>query len=191
MSVSLQRPWTQDQFFAWAENQEERYEFDGFSPEAMVGGTMNHSQICQNIYAAFRQRLRGSACRVLGPDAGVATVGQAVRYPDAVITCERIDGKSRLVASPQSVFEVLSDSSGRTDRITKMREYRAVPTILRTVIVETVSSGLMVLERASGEQDWTARSLTAEDTLAMPELGIEVPVAAFYEQVEFATPDIT
>ena len=191
MSVSLQKPWTQDEFFAWAEAQEERYEFDGFAPVAMVGGTINHSQIAHNIYAACRQGLRGSGCRVLGPDAGVATVGKAVRYPDAVITCSPIDGKSRLVPSPQTVFEVLSDSSGRTDRIIKVREYRGVPTILRYVIVEAINSGVMVLERTSGEQDWTAKSLTIDDTLAMPELGIAIPIAAFYEQVEFATPDAT
>ena len=74
---------SREEFFAWAELQDARYEFDGFEPVAMVGGSLNHSQICQNLYAALRSRLRGTGCRLYGPDAGVATSGNAVRYPDA------------------------------------------------------------------------------------------------------------
>jgi len=36
---------TRDQFFAWAEANGGRWEFDGFPPVAMTGGTVNHSQI--------------------------------------------------------------------------------------------------------------------------------------------------
>ena len=35
--------------------------------------------------------------------------------------------------------------------------------------------------RSSGDADWTATALTDGDILRMPELGIEVPVAAFYD----------
>jgi len=54
------------------------------------------------------------------------------------------------------------------------------------VILEHASAGVTVLSRAGAEDDWTAAALTAEDTLAMPEIGLEVPVAEFYEGVEFA-----
>jgi hypothetical protein len=42
MNIALRRPMTQEEFLAWAEAQEERYEFDGFQPVAMTGGTNNH-----------------------------------------------------------------------------------------------------------------------------------------------------
>lgn len=57
----------------------------------MTGGTAGHSIITQNLHAALRARLRGSPCRSLGPDAGVETVGTAVRYPDALVTCAKLD----------------------------------------------------------------------------------------------------
>ncbi len=82
------------------------------------------------------------------------------------------------------VFEVLSPTSGRTDRIVKLREYRAVPSIRRYVILEHAGIGLTVLARADAGADWTATALTAGDTLALPELGIEIPVVAFYEGVD-------
>ena len=86
MSVSLQTPWTQDQVFAWAEAQEGRYEFDGFAPVAMAGRTINHSLIAQNIYAAFRQALRGSGCHKLAmPELGIeipiAAFSEQVEFP--------------------------------------------------------------------------------------------------------------
>ena len=42
MSTSLQQPRTQEQFFAWEGHRDGRYEFDGFAPVAMTGGTDNH-----------------------------------------------------------------------------------------------------------------------------------------------------
>ena len=76
---------TREQFFDWAQAQDVRYEFDGCQPVAMTGGTINHSQMTQNVHCALRTRLRGGACRPLRPDAGVATVAEAVRYSDAVV----------------------------------------------------------------------------------------------------------
>lgn len=185
MNIALRKPqMTRDQFFAWAEVQDTRYEFDGFQPVAMTGGTVNHSQITQNIHFALRTRLRGTGCRPLGPDAGVATIGDAVRYPDALVTCTRVTGTAHTVEGVVVVFEVLSPTSGRTDRIVKLREYRAVPSIRRYVILEHSSIGLTVFARADGDAAWTATALTAEDTLPMPEVGIEIPVAEFYEDVD-------
>ena len=91
MTIALREPqMTRAQFFAWAEAQDARYEFDGVQPVAMTGGSVNHSQITLNIHFALRTRLRGIGCRPLGPDAGVATIGDAVRYPDALVTCTRV-----------------------------------------------------------------------------------------------------
>ena len=190
MNIALRKPgMTRDAFFDWAQAQDGRYEFDGFQPVAMGGGTANHSQMALNIHVALRSRLKGSGCRPLGPDAGLATVGDAVRYPDALVTCGTFPGTALVVPGVVVVFEVLSPTSGRTDRIDKLREYRAVPSIRRYVILEYASIGLAVFERAGGASDWTATALTAGDTLRMAEIGIEVPVAELYEGVDLPDAD--
>ena len=187
MNVALRQPsMTRDQFLYWVQTQEGRYEFDGFQPTAMTGGSSNHGRICQNIYFALRTRLRGSGCDVFGPDAGLATVDDAVRYPDALVTCAKFPGSTLLIPGVSVVFEVLSPTSGRTDRIDKLREYCAVPSIRRYAILEYRSAGLTVFSRANGTTDWTATALTADETLDMPELGIAVPVQEFYEDVDFS-----
>ena len=185
MNIPLRRVWTQDEFFAWAGAQEGRFEFDGFQPVAMTGGTVGHAVIIQNVHAALRSRLRGSGCRPLGPDAGVATIGSAVRYPDALVTCSKYEREALLVPGVVAVFEVISPSTSRTDRILKLREYAAVASIRRYVILESTSVGLTVMERDHADEAWRVTALTNGDVLRMPEIGIEVPVAEFYDELEF------
>ena len=85
------------------------------------------------------------------------------------------------------VFEVISPTFGRTDRIVRVREHAAVPSILRDVIVESASIGLTVLERQTGNQKWTVTTRMADDLLPLPEIGIEILVAQLYEGVDFPT----
>ena len=185
MNIPLRRVWTQDEFFAWAGAQEGRFEFDGFQPVAMTGGTAGHSVIAQNILFTLRNRLRDSGCRPLGPDAGVATVGTAVRYPDALVTCSRFGRGDMLIPGVVAVFEVTQSDHQPDDRTLKLREYAAVASIRRYVILESTSIGLTVMDRDRSDEAWRVTALTSGDVLRMPEIGIEVPVAEFYEELEF------
>jgi Uma2 family endonuclease len=188
MNIALRQPvMTREQFFQWAQAQDARYEFDGFQPVAMTGGNLRHNIMHFNLHTALRQRLRGTGCRPLGADAGVATIGDAVRYPDGLVTCVPITGDEYVTPSVVVVFEIISPTSGRTDRIVKVREYAAVPSILRYVIVESASIGLTVLERQSGDQKWTVTTLMADDAMLLPEIGVEIPVTELYEGVDFPT----
>jgi len=186
MNIALQKPWTQERFFKWAQAQDLRYEFDGFQPVAMTGGSVAHSRLIRNLGFALQSRLRGRPCEHLGPDAGVETINNAVRYPDALVTCSKVDDAAFLVPGVVVVFEVVSPTSSRTDRIIKVREYAAVESIRRYVILESTSVGLTVLERERAGDSWTTTVLTNEDRLIMPEIGVEIPVAEIYEDIEFA-----
>jgi Uma2 family endonuclease len=185
MNVLARKPWTQDDFLAWAERQEGRFEFDGFQPVAVTGGNARHDRIIGNIHAALRTRLRGKPCSNYGPTLGVETTGSRIRYPDALITCTSFPDTEKIAPNAVTVFEVLSPTSGGIDRIERLREYEAVPSILRYVIVESATPGLQVLRRADGASPWIVHALTLTDILSVPEAQIEIPVAEFYQDVEF------
>ena len=189
MTVALRKIMTQQEFFHWAEAQDIRYEFDGLQPVAMTGGNIVHSRVIRNVNRQLANRLAGKTCEPLGPDAGVATVGDTVRYPDAVVSCTEAGNRDRLVSNPVVVFEVISPSSVRTDRITKLREYGAVPTIRRYVIIEPDAAAVTVLSRDHENEPFRAAGLTEDDTLSLPEIGIEIPVAAIYEGIAFDEKD--
>ena len=82
MNVALRRPISLDDFLDWEERQELRYEFDGFQPVAMTGGTSEHSAIQRNLITALTIRLRGKPCQPHGSELKIAVAG-STRYADA------------------------------------------------------------------------------------------------------------
>ena len=170
------------------QSQERPYEFDGFQPVAMTGALMDHHRIVRNLNTALDNRLRGSACESVA-DGGVATLGDAVRYPDALVTCTRTPGDARLVEGVVAVFEVVSPISGRVDRIEKLGEYRAVPSLRRYFIIERTTAAVTMFARADGVFDWTAVPLKGEDAMTLPEVGIAIPVAELYRGVDLEDSD--
>jgi Uma2 family endonuclease len=185
MNVALRRPMSRDEFLAWAEAQEERYEFDGFQPVAMTGGINNHGTITSNLHGQLYMRLRGKPCRPMTAEGGgVATVGNKVRFPDATVTCSPIPGRGRLVPDPVVVFEVLSDSSDKTDQTMKKVEYQAVPSIRRYILIDQTQVAVTI-HRRPGEGAWETEPLAAGKVLELPEIGITIPVDDLYEGVAF------
>jgi Uma2 family endonuclease len=181
MSVALRHPMTVAEFLAWEERQELRHEFDGFQPVAMNGGTLNHDRITFGLQRALYDRLAGGRCRPFGPNVKILA-GRSVRYPDAVVACTQQRGESPMVDSPVVVFEVLSKSTSRIDRIEKVRDYRDIPSIRRYVILEQESIAASVFER-DGEA-WHATTLTEDGVLTMPEIGVSIPLAECYRNIE-------
>ncbi len=169
------------EFLAWEERQEPRYEFDGFDPVAMTGGTLAHEMIGGNVRRLLADHLRGTPCRVVGPTLKVEVMGR-IRYPDAFVYCTPAPRDATVIRDPVVVFEVLSPATSRTDRIEKLREYQATPSIRRYVILEQDSIAATVFARHGA--DWTARALTEGDTLALPEIAVELPLAEIYAGVE-------
>jgi Uma2 family endonuclease len=187
MSAVPRRPVTAAEFLAWEERQELRWESNGFEPVAMIGGTAAHEVIGGNIRFALQGRLLGAKCRVFGPTLKIE-VGDSIRYPDAFVTCTPGPAKQTVVRDPVVVFEVLSDSTSRTDRIEKLREYGATPSIQRYIILEQDAIAAMVFVRKGA--DLVAEALTADDILRMPEIDVQVPMAEFYTGIDLsAEPD--
>lgn len=177
--------WTQETFFPWAEVQDLPYEFDGNRPVAMPIETAGHSRISRNVLTALNARLRDGPCEVLGFNSGVETTGKAVRYPDALVTCSMPEHSARLVPGVVVVFEVASPESSHTDWLVKVREYAAVPSIRRYVILDTTGIALMSMERLPPGPRWRSWPLFEGDILRLPEIGIEIPVAEFYDGMTF------
>jgi Uma2 family endonuclease len=118
MSNAPRKPMTIEEFLAREAQQPLRYEFDGYQPVAMAGGTEQHSIIQGNLPAALVGRLRGRPCRYHGSDLKVDT-GHTIRYPDGFVVCSLPVRSRTQIADPVVIFEVMSDSSARTDLVTK------------------------------------------------------------------------
>jgi Uma2 family endonuclease len=184
MNVALRRTMTVEQFLAWEDRQELRYEFDGLRPVAMAGGTAAHSAIQTNLIVALGTRLRGTSCRPHGSELKIEVAGH-IRYPEAFVVCTPIPPRAKVVANPVVVFEVLSDGSANDDLVVKNAEYRATPSIQRYVILQQTHAAAIVFARKG--EDWVTELLAGnEAVLRLPEIGIEIPLADIYADIGLA-----
>jgi Uma2 family endonuclease len=180
MNIALLKSMTLEQFLAWEERQELRYEFDGVQPVAMTGGSFVHAAIQINLILALGTRLRGKPCRVIGSELKIEVAGR-IRYPDAFVICTPQPGSTHVVRDPVAVFEILSPSTSHTDLVLKTAEYRATPSILHYVILEQTHAGAQVFSRRGA--DWIAETVRDADLLRLPEIGIEIPLPELYADV--------
>ena len=183
MNLALRKPTTLAEFLEWEERQPLRYEFDGVGPVAMTGGTAGHAVVQGNLAIAVGGRLGGKACRFYGSDLKFQVAEGHVRYPDGTVVCRPVDRTATVVYDPVIVFEVLSPSTGRDDRIVKAREYQATPSVQRYVMLEQDAVGATVYARSGNA--WTHEILVADSILVLPEIAVSLPLAELYEGVVF------
>jgi len=170
MNAALRPTITLREFLAWEEQQELRYEFDGHRAIAMVGGTEAHELIAANIIFELKLRLRGGPCRAYGGGMKIEVAGR-IRYPDAPVVCSSVQADRKLVLDPVVVF-------------VKNDEYRATPSISRYVMLSQRSIAATIFTRM--DEAWAGSLVTDPAAiLAMPEIGIEVPLLALYDGLEF------
>ena len=182
MSAIRQPTLSLSEFLAWEEQQELRYEFDGCRALAMTGGTNVHAAIQINLARAIGNRLDGKPCHFRGSDLKVAVAGR-IRYPDGFVFCSAQSNDTRVITDPVVIFEVLSDSTAAIDYGVKNDEYAATPSVRRYVILEQTRVAARMFERSV--DDWIGHLLGPDSVIAMPEIGIEVPLAEFYRNIAF------
>ena len=181
MLGAAEKPMSLDEFLAWEREQPERYEFDGFVAHMMTGGSLDHSTIASKLWSALDGKLRGTGCRPFRGDAKVIA-NNGVRYPDLSVTCSPIAGTDDIVPDPVVVIEILSPSTEREDRGRKKFDYFATPSIRQYAIVEQDERRIDLYTRT--DTAWIDEIITGDAVLNLSAIGIEIPLAAIYEDTE-------
>jgi Uma2 family endonuclease len=171
---------TVEAFLEWEERQPVRFESDGVRPHARTGGSAGHSSVQRNLIAELVFRSKCTPCEAFGSQLKILAAG-SVRYPDAFVVCSPVHDKATLVTDPVVVFEIISPSTSGMDRIIKNQEYRDTPSIQRYVILEQDRQAATVFSRDHG--DWAGHVIAGDADLAMPEIGISIPLAELYAGV--------
>ena len=186
MNIALRKSMTLEQFLAWENRQELKHEFDGFQPVAMTGGSFEHAVIQVNLIAALRNRLVGKPCRAIGSELKIEAVGR-IRYPDAFVVCTPVPRGAYVVQDPVVIFEILGPSTAHIDLVIKMAEYQATPSVRRYVILEQNHAGAQIFSRKG--EDWVVDTAKDDDSLRLPEIGIEIPLTEIYADVTLDDPE--
>ncbi|AWN37882.1 Uma2 family endonuclease [Methylobacterium radiodurans] len=173
-------------FFAWQERQPERYELvDGVAVGMMAGARNVHDDIVVNLVAALKTRLRGSGCRPFTGDGSVETLPGQIRRPDVGVDCGARDPDARRAAEPRLVAQVLSPSTRDFDAFAKLAEYKAVAGLEHILRVEPNAAEIRLWSHGANRAREETRLVDLDGNVALPALGIALPLAEIYDGVSF------
>jgi Uma2 family endonuclease len=183
MDTVLDRPRTTDSFLAWEDQQEGKYEFDGREVIPMTGGSVAHQEIVFHLRMILGRLLAQLPFRALHEMR--LRIGTRVRYPDVLVTAGPTDQTVRTLTDAVAIFEVLSDDTATTDRIAKLIDHAAVPSLRCYVLLEQTAMAATLLQREPGGV-WIASAHTGGELL-LPGIDVSLPLADLYQGLTFPT----
>ena len=178
--TALEQPIDPDAFLDWEQRQAERYELVAGEVRLMVGGTIGHNDVTDNIHAAFRSRLRGTPCRARAVQTRVQAGNDSFVYPDIVVSCSPRRPEELFIDDPVLVVEVLSPSTAQYDQGEKRWVYQAIPSLQQLVLVSPREAKVEVVTRQA-DDSWRSMFVTdLEAMLPLDSLGFGLPMAEVY-----------
>jgi Uma2 family endonuclease len=181
MSTLAQKRMTVDEFLAWAEGQEGRWELYNGVPYAMSPERMGHIEVKVAAYLALQRAIRraGIPCHAVADGAGVRISRHVMHAPDALVYCGPKLSRSALeVPNPVILVEVASPSTRKFDETVKRDGYFSLPSVHHYLIVDP--AGPPVIHHSRQADGTILRSVVHEGRLTLSSPGIEVAVAEMF-----------
>jgi Uma2 family endonuclease len=179
MSTLAQRKMTADEFLAWAEGRDGRWELHNGVPCRMPSEQLDHVDVKYAVYFALVLAVRRAglpACRVVGDGAGVRISRDVVYGPDALVYCgPRLPGNVLEVPNPVILAEVASPSTRKFDDTVKRDDYFSLASVHHYLIVDP--AGPPVIHYCRQADGRITRSVVDAGVLTLSPPGIEVGVA--------------
>jgi Uma2 family endonuclease len=183
MTLHVPQPMSKEAFFAWVERHDQRFKYSGGRAVMMVRVTRNHSVVTKNLIAALTARLDFAKYDVAAESFAVEA-GDSVRFPDVVIEPAQSDGHALEAKAPILIAEVLSPGTLHLDFGVKQQEYLSLPTLDVYVVAAADEPRLWVWRRANGAFPPEPEIIEGvEQTLALPTLGIDLPLRDIFRGV--------
>jgi Uma2 family endonuclease len=164
-----------------------KHEYLGGVIYAMAGARNAHNLIATNTIGALHARLRGTPCRPFNSDTKIRIrLLTHVRfyYPDASVVCRPNPQTDSFQDAPAVLFEVFSRRTRRIDEGEKKDAYLTIPTLSVYVMIEPETAAVVAFRRTEG--GFVREVYQGLDAvIPLGEIGIELPLAEIYEDVEF------
>jgi Uma2 family endonuclease len=181
MDTVLAEAWTTERFLAWEDKQERKHEYDGQRVIPMTGGSLGHQRIVSNLLFALMGLVDGQTTHAAQEMR--IRAGSKVRYPDVCAFSGRFDQTLRTLSDANAIFEVLSDDTATTDRVEKLLDYAALPSLRSYVLLEQTAIAATLFRREQGGP-WIATAHTG-GTLDLAGLDINLPLSGLYRGLTF------
>ena len=202
--VQKQPKWTVEEFLAWHERQEEKYELvdgvpmlkrlpvpvmlpGGTAPVMMTGASLRHNKINSNLSRLIGNQLSGGPCSAFANDAAVETGPNQIRYPDLVVDCDTQLDQGYILKKPKLVVEILSRSTRTFDLTGKITEYWRLESLAHVMIVDTQLLRVQLHTRQPGLTPTLQIFAEGDEAFDIPEIGVTLKLADIFEGLAAVT----
>ena len=192
MRDPIPRKWTIDEWLAYEDETQTRYEFLDGEIYAMSGGTITHARLIARIFLALGQKLAGvgSSCEVLPADIRIEVSKSQYLYADMSVVCGKplaSDNHSNALTNPTLIVEVTSPSSVKYDTHTKLLLYKQIPSLQAYLVVHHHRM-LAQLQVRHDDEAWLANDFTElESTIPLDTLNCELTMQEIYADIDIDT----
>ena len=189
MSTAAVRRYTVEEYLALERDSETKHEFYDGEIFATAGASLPHNLVAGNVFAALHAALRNRDCVAFPSDMRVLSPTGLYTYPDASVVCgsadiEKIGGLDTL-KNPLTIVEVLSKSTEPFDRGRKFDHYKTIRSLRGYLLLWQDRPRADHFARTEDGR-WVLTSTTElEGAIALPELGLSLPLVELYAKVEF------
>ena len=188
--AQAQRNWTnaQESYARLDEQSETRWELIGGQIVAMVGASIPHAKIANRVATAINNILGDGECEAVTSDVRVHVEATGDNfYPDVVLVCDDTEFYPALphtITTPLLIMEVLSPSTQRNDRESKLDAYRQIASLQHYLLVAQDR----VLVHHYLRLDQTRWEFAAfhwrRETVPLSALGIEIALERIYRNLD-------
>ena len=186
MAIDSIRQMTVEEYIAFDEATDIRYEYIDGEVIELTGGTLYHGLIMANASGELRQLLKGSDCRVISSDMRNRVNPTRYLYPDFSVVCGEpvTDERAVNLWNPTLVGEVTSPSSIERDRGEKLRFYQSFASLQMYLVIDQHRVYVELYERQ--DDSWLLKQFSdLNAAIPLPLLGCELPLAEIYAGIEF------
>jgi Uma2 family endonuclease len=177
-------PMTVEEFYALTDTRPDNEKWELIDGEPILNASLSpvHQWIAKNllVFLANKEREPGASWAVL-PGLGVRVSRINRPEPDALIiprSTFSADLSQRDTSEMIVAFEILSPSTMDRDLRWKKTAYTALPSLTHYIVVAQDAVDVVVFARETGFAEQRFRSLS--DTIALPALGIVLPLSEIY-----------
>ncbi len=184
MRDPISRKWTIDEWLAYEEETQSRYEYLDGEIYAMSGRTITHARLIARIFLALGQKLAGagSSCEVLPADVRIEVSKSKYLYADMSVVCGKpiaSETQTDALMNPTLIVEVTSPSSIKNDTLTKPLLYKNIPSLQAYLVVH--QHQMLAQLQIRHEEGWLTYDFTElEATIPLDSLNCKLTMQEIY-----------
>ena len=167
-----------DEYLDGEKRADVRHEYVHGAVYAIVGASVGHNMVSDNVVALLRTHIRGSPCRVFRADMKVR-IDRVFYYPDIVLTCEKLQPDAYYLTSPELIVEVLSQSTEAKDRLEKRVTYQSLESLKEYVLVAQDRPQIEIIRRT--REGWESETYGESEIVRFETVDLKSPIANIYE----------